>query len=71
MRLSAGMSLSWRKRISETTKEARIARVAITPGTTAPALCRPAGAWKNAYKVPLMRNLVKRAIRGVVGEEAV
>ncbi len=24
----------------------------------------------NGYKVPLMRNLVKRAIRGVVGEEA-
>jgi xanthine dehydrogenase YagS FAD-binding subunit len=24
----------------------------------------------NAYKVPLMRNLVKRAIRGVAGEEA-
>jgi xanthine dehydrogenase YagS FAD-binding subunit len=24
----------------------------------------------NGYKVPLLRNLVKRAIRGVVGEEA-
>jgi xanthine dehydrogenase YagS FAD-binding subunit len=24
----------------------------------------------NAYKVPLMRNLVKRAIRGVAGQEA-
>ena len=24
----------------------------------------------NGYKVPLMRNLVKRAIRGVPGEEA-
>src|SRR5262245_843529 len=55
-RPSDGMPWSWKKTITETTNEAKIASDAITPGTALCTLCRPAGACPKAYQQPLIRN---------------